>query len=55
MNPANLLKIKLRGEEVRAVYELVRTEEQMQVIVVGIRDDEEVYKTAYQRRVKHGI
>ena len=55
MNLANLLKIKLRGEGIRIVYKLMRTDQQMYIIVVGIRDDEEVYKTAYHRRVKHDL
>ena len=51
----NLLKIKLRGEGIRVVYKLVKTDSQMLVIVVGIREDEEVYKTAYKRRIKYKL
>ena len=36
LNLTNLLKIKLRGEGIRIVYKLVKTESQMLVIVVGI-------------------
>ena len=51
----NLLKIKLRGDGIRIVYKLEKTESQMLVIVVGIREDEEAYKTAYKRRLKYNL
>lgn len=54
-NLTNLLKIKLRGEGIRIVYKLIRTESQMMIIVIGIRDDEEVYKTAHNRRTTHNL
>lgn len=55
LNLTNLLKIKLRGAGIRVVYSLVRTQTQMLVIVVGIREDEEVYEIAQARRIKHDI
>lgn len=39
---AGLLKIKLRSVGLRVVYQLLRTESSMIVIVIGVRDDEEV-------------
>ncbi len=45
----NLLKIKMRGLGYRVVYQLKRTEESMEIIVIGIRADEEVYRLAYER------
>lgn len=42
-NLTNYLKIKLRGAEIRIVYKLERTEHGMLIIVIGIREDEEVY------------
>lgn len=42
----NMLKIKLRGEGIRVVYKLIRTDAKMLVIVVGVREDEEVYEIA---------
>lgn len=45
----NLLKVKLRGLGMRAVYKLERTEHSMTIIVVGVRKDEEVYREAMQR------
>ena len=53
LNLTGLLKIKLRGEGIRVVYKLERRESQMLVIVVGVREDEEVYQIAHTRRNKH--
>ena len=50
-NLTGYLKIKLRGEGIRIVYKLMRTETKMLVIVIRIREDEEVYEIA-QRRIK---
>ena len=48
-NLTGYLKIKLRGEGIRIVYKLIRTETKMLVIVIGIREDDEVYKIAKRR------
>jgi len=48
-NLTNLLKIKLRGEGIRVVYRLIRTDTAMLVIVIGIREDDEVYEIAHRR------
>jgi mRNA interferase RelE/StbE len=53
LNLTGLLKIKLRGEGIRVVYMLERRKSQMLVIVVGVREDEEVYQIAHTRRNKH--
>ncbi|MBR3570115.1 MAG: type II toxin-antitoxin system RelE/ParE family toxin [Oscillibacter sp.] len=50
-----LLKIKLRSSGIRVVYRLVRTEAEMQVVVIGARDEMEVYRTAWKRRKKYGV
>lgn len=55
LNLTNLLKIKLRGEGIRVVYKLVKTESQMLVIVIGVREDDEVYEIAHSRRAKHNL
>ena len=55
LNLTNLLKIKLRGEGIRIVYKLIKTDSQMLVIVVGIREDDEVYEIAHSRRTEHGL
>ena len=54
-NLTGYLKIKLKGEELRVVYKLIRTESKMLVIVIGIREDEEVYEIAERRIKKHGL
>ena len=54
-NLSGLLKIKLRADGIRVVYKLIRTEFEMLVIVIGVRADDEVYKTAERRIVKNKI
>ena len=49
INLSGCLKIKLKASGLRAVYRLIRTESTMQMIVIGLRKDEEVYKTAEKR------
>ena len=54
-NLTNMLKIKLRTEGIRIVYKLIRTETKMLVVVVGVREDEEVYEIAQRRRIKYDL
>lgn len=54
-NLTGFLKIKLRGEGIRIVYKLIRTQTQMLVVVVGVREDDEVYETAQRRRDAHDL
>ena len=54
-NLTGYLKIKLRGEGIRIVYKLMRTETKMLVVVIGIREDEEVYEIAQRRIKKHNL
>ena len=54
-NLTNLFKIKLRGEGIRIVYKLIRTETKMLVVVAGVREDEEVYEIAARRAIKHNL
>ena len=42
INLSGCLKIKLKSSGLRAVYRLIRTESTMQMIVIGLRHDEEV-------------
>ena len=49
VNLTNYLKVKLRDDGIRVVYKLVKTETKMLIIVIGIRDDDEVYKIAAKR------
>ena len=55
MNLTNLLKIKLRGAGIRVVYKLVKTEFQMLIIVVGVREDDDVYEISNSRKGKHNL
>ena len=48
-NLTGLFKVKLRGDGVRVVYRLERTEREMIVIVVSVRDDNTVYDEAAKR------
>lgn len=55
-NNSNLngfLKIKLKKDGIRVVYQLIRTEKEMRIVIIGIREDSIVYKEAYQRIKKH--
>ena len=47
-------KIKLRALGYRVVYQLVTDGEIMRIIVISIRDDEEVYKEA-ERRIRRFV
>lgn len=52
---AGLCKIKFKGIGVRVVYKPIRTEQEMLIVVVGIRSDDEAYRIAGQRRLRYGI
>ncbi len=55
VNLTGFLKIKLRGEGLRIVYQLLRKNGQMLVIVIGVREDEEVYQIARKRKERHQL
>ena len=48
-----LFKIKLKASGLRVVYQLIRTETEMLVVVIGARADDEVYKIAAKRMEKY--
>lgn len=50
---AGTLKIKIRTAGIRVVYVLIRTETEMKIIVIGAREDDEVYLTAEKRMKKY--
>lgn len=54
-NLPGFLKIKLRGAGLRIVYQLIRQGDYMLVIVIGVREDEEVYEIAQKRISKHNL
>ena len=49
MNLTGLYKVKLRGEGLRIVYKVIRQNKTMIVLVVGVREDDEVYHIAQNR------
>jgi len=49
---AGCLKIKLKGIGLRVVYELIRVDNVMKIVIISIRDDDEVYKET-ERRIKN--
>jgi mRNA interferase RelE/StbE len=55
VNLTGFLKIKLRGEGLRVVYQLIRKNGQMLVIVIGVREDEEVYQIAKKRKDRYQL
>ena len=48
-NLTGFSKIKLRGAGLRIVYKLIRQDDQMLIIIIGAREDEEVYELAAKR------
>lgn len=54
-NLSGFLKIKLKASGLRIVYQLVKVEGEMLVVVIGARADEEVYDLAQKRIVKHDL
>ena len=54
-NLSGFLKIKLRKAGLRIVYQLIRQDDDILVIVIGAREDEEVYEIANKRITKHDL
>ncbi len=54
-NLTGYLKIKLLGEGIRIFYKLIRTDAKLLVIVIGLREDEEVYEIAHERIKKYEL
>lgn len=52
---SGFLKIKLRGAGLRIVYQLIRKEDHILVIIIGAREDDEVYEIAQKRIFKHNL
>lgn len=52
---AGFLKIKLRAAGIRVVYKLIRTETTMLIVVIGAREDDEVYEVAQKRIIKYNL
>lgn len=54
-NLSNFFKIKLKNAGIRVVYKLIKTENEMLVVVIGARADDEVYNIASHRAQKHNL
>ena len=54
-NLSGFLKIKLLKAGIRIVYTLVRENDKMLIVVIGVRADNEVYELAAKRRRSHGL
>lgn len=54
-NLSGFLKIKLRGPGLRIVYQLLRIEGYVLIVVIGAREDSEVYDLAYNRIKQHDL
>lgn len=50
-----LLKIKLKSSGIRVVYKLIRTENEMLIVIIGARANNEVYQLAQKRTEKYGL
>ena len=49
---SGFFKIKFQKSGLRVVYKVVRNNNEMQIIVVSAREDDEVYQIAWKRRQK---
>ena len=48
-NLTNLYKIKLKKSGIRVVYQIIRVEDAMEIIIVSMREAEKVYEDAQKR------
>lgn len=49
------LKIKLRASGLRLVYKVIKQKDRMLIVVIGAREDEEVYSIAEKRIKKNDL
>lgn len=54
-NLSGFLKVKLCGPGLRIVYQLLRIEGHVLIVVIGAREDSEVYDLAYNRIKQHDL
>jgi mRNA interferase RelE/StbE len=54
-NLAGLLRIKLRSNGIRIIYQLERVDRRMKIVIIGVRSDDAVYRMAQKRREKYGL
>lgn len=53
-NLTGLYKLKSRGSGIRIVYQLIKEAYESKIIIIGMREDNEVYKEAVRRLKKNG-
>lgn len=51
---SGLLKVRLRADGIRVVYKVYRQEGMMLVVVIGVREDAEVYRDVARRKAQLG-
>ena len=49
INLTGFMEIKMRGADLRVIYKLIRTEKEMQIVIIGVHEDDRVYKQAQER------
>jgi mRNA interferase RelE/StbE len=54
-NLAGLLRIKLKSNGIRIIYQLERVDKRMKIVIIGMRSDDAVYRMAQKRREKYGL
>lgn len=54
-NLSGFLKVKVKGAGLRIVYQLIRCDDDVLIIVIGAREDDEVYEIAQKRIFKHDL
>jgi len=54
-NLSGFLKIKLRNAGLRVVYQVIRSDNGMLVIIIGARSDDEVYEEARRRIERNNL
>jgi mRNA interferase RelE/StbE len=52
---SGFLKIKLKAAGLRIVYKLVKINDKMLIVVIGAREDDEVYEVAQKRIQKNNL
>lgn len=52
---SGFLKVKMKRLGIRIVYQLVRTETEVLIVVIGMRKDDEVYELAQKRIQAHQL
>ena len=54
-NLSNFLKVKIKGADIRIVYQTIHIDEMVIVIIIGMREDFEVYEEAFARVKKYEL